>query len=91
MSAIFIGRSRNAEISSNTAARGRMTKTVVAVEFIEAAMRELQTFPDGVTSHCVGLTFPGMIDEPGSFSGITSSAKPARGPHDSCRIWVAIL
>jgi len=32
MSAIFIGRSRNAEISNNTAARGRVTKTVVAVD-----------------------------------------------------------
>src|SRR2546422_6913167 len=31
-------------------------------------------------SHWVGLTLPGMIDEPGSFSGISSSAKPARGP-----------
>jgi hypothetical protein len=31
-------------------------------------------------SHWVGLILPGMIDEPGSFSGIFSSAKPARGP-----------
>src|SRR5262249_52039764 len=34
----------------------------------------------GRASHCVGLIFPGMIEEPGSFSGIRSSAKPARGP-----------
>lgn len=32
-------------------------------------------------SHWVGLIFPGIIDEPGSFSGILSSANPARGPH----------
>ena len=32
MSAIFIGRSRNAEVSNNTAARGRVTKTVVVVD-----------------------------------------------------------
>jgi hypothetical protein len=31
-SAIFIGRSKNAEISNNTAARGRVTKTVVVVD-----------------------------------------------------------
>ena len=31
-------------------------------------------------SHCVGLTLPGIIDEPGSFSGIEISAKPALGP-----------
>ncbi len=32
-----------------------------------------------------------MIDEPGSFSGITSSAKPARGPKDIRRISLPIL
>jgi hypothetical protein len=31
-------------------------------------------------SHWVGLILPGMIEEPGSFSGIFSSPKPARGP-----------
>jgi hypothetical protein len=31
-SAIFIGRSQNAEISNNTVARGRVTKTAVAVD-----------------------------------------------------------
>ena len=31
-------------------------------------------------SHCVGLTLPGMIDEPGSFSGSDSSPRPQRGP-----------
>ena len=39
----------------------------------------------------VGLTLPGMIDEPGSFSGIFSSAKPARGPQDISRMSLAIL
>jgi hypothetical protein len=42
-------------------------------------------------SHWVGLTFSGMIDEPGSFSGIASPANPARGPHDISRISLAIL
>ena len=31
-------------------------------------------------SHWVGLILPGMIEEPGSFSGIFSSPMPARGP-----------
>jgi hypothetical protein len=42
-------------------------------------------------SHWVGLTFPGMIEEPGSFSGISSSANPARGPQDISRMSLAIL
>src|SRR5215475_13372951 len=42
-------------------------------------------------SHWVGLTLPGMIDEPGSFSGISNSANPARGPHDIRRMSLAIL
>jgi hypothetical protein len=42
-------------------------------------------------SHCVGLIFPGMIDEPGSFSGIRSSANPARGPHAYQRTSLAIF
>ena len=31
-------------------------------------------------SHWVGSTLPGMIDEPGSFSGKCSSPNPVRGP-----------
>ena len=31
-------------------------------------------------SHCVGLTLPGMMLEPGSFSGRFSSFNPQRGP-----------
>src|SRR4029079_7989087 len=42
-------------------------------------------------SHWVGLIFPGMIEEPGSFSGIRSSAKPARGPHAYQRTSLAIF
>ncbi len=42
-------------------------------------------------SHCVGLTLPGMIDEPGSFSGIDSSPRPERGPLASQRTSFAIL
>ena len=30
-----------------------------------------------MASHCVGLTLPGMIEEPGSFSGMISSPKSA--------------
>ena len=42
-------------------------------------------------SDCVGLTLPGMIDEPGSFSGMLSSPNPARGPDASQRMSLAIL
>src|SRR5271166_964095 len=31
-------------------------------------------------SHCVGLILPGMMEEPGSFSGMRNSPMPARGP-----------
>ena len=31
-------------------------------------------------SHCVGLTLPGMMLLPGSFSGRLSSPRPQRGP-----------
>jgi hypothetical protein len=31
-----------------------------------------------IASHCVGLTLPGMIEEPGSFSGRISSPRPER-------------
>ena len=33
-----------------------------------------------IASHCVGLTLPGMMLEPGSFSGRFSSFSPQRGP-----------
>src|SRR5260370_15324607 len=42
-------------------------------------------------SHCVGLTLPGMIDEPGSFSGRINSPRPERGPDPNRRISFAIL
>ena len=38
-----------------------------------------------IASLCVGLTLPGMIDDPGSFSGIDSSPSPHRGPEASHR------
>ena len=44
-----------------------------------------------MASHCVGLTFPGMIDEPGSFGGSTSSPSPLRGPEPSHRMSSAIF
>jgi hypothetical protein len=39
-----------------------------------------------IASHWVGLTLPGMIDDPGSLAGRTSSAKPVRGPEASHRM-----
>src|SRR5690606_40214815 len=42
-------------------------------------------------SHCVGFTLPGMIDEPGSLSGINISPIPLRGPDDNMRISFAIF
>ena len=44
-----------------------------------------------MASACVGLTLPGMIEEPGSFSGRISSPMPARGPEPSRRMSLAIL
>ena len=42
-------------------------------------------------SDCVGFTFPGMIEEPGSFAGSRSSPSPARGPDPSMRMSFAIF
>ena len=39
----------------------------------------------------VGFTLPGMIDDPGSFSGRISSPSPARGPDASQRMSLAIF
>ena len=44
-----------------------------------------------IASHCVGLTLPGMIELPGSFSGIVISPRPERGPEASQRTSLAIL
>ena len=33
-------------------------------------------------SHWVGLTLPGMMDDPGSFSGMASSPYPDLGPEE---------
>ena len=44
-----------------------------------------------IASDWVGLTLPGMIDEPGSFSGIRSSPIPVRGPDASHRTSLAIF
>ena len=33
----------------------------------------------------LGLTFPGMIEEPGAMAGRLISLKPARGPEESSR------
>ena len=42
-------------------------------------------------SLCVGLTLPGMMDEPGSFSGMLNSPMPLRGPLASQRTSLAIF
>src|SRR5437867_6558026 len=42
-------------------------------------------------SACVGFTFPGMMEEPGSFSGSVSSPRPQRGPEASQRTSLAIF
>ena len=44
-----------------------------------------------IASHCVGFTFPGMIELPGSLAGITISPIPDLGPEESNRMSFAIL
>ena len=44
-----------------------------------------------IASLCVGFTLPGMIDEPGSFSGRINSPSPARGPDPIQRMSLAIF
>ncbi len=44
-----------------------------------------------IASHCVGLTLPGIILLPGSFSGIVISPRPHRGPLASNRMSFAIF
>ena len=44
-----------------------------------------------IASDCVGLTLPGMIELPGSFSGIVISPRPERGPEASQRTSLAIF
>ncbi len=39
----------------------------------------------------VGFTLPGIMEEPGSLSGMNSSPIPAAGPEDSIRISLAIF
>src|SRR5690606_8521829 len=42
-----------------------------------------------IASGCVGLTLPGIMDDPGSLSGITISPMPQRGPELSILISLA--
>ena len=44
-----------------------------------------------IASHWVGFTLPGIMDEPGSFSGIKISPIPERGPDANKRMSLAIL
>src|SRR6266436_5552128 len=44
-----------------------------------------------MASHWVGLTLPGIMDEPGSFAGKINSPKPQRGPEPNQRTSLAIF
>ena len=44
-----------------------------------------------IASDWVGLTLPGMMELPGSFSGMVISPRPERGPDASQRTSLAIL
>jgi len=44
-----------------------------------------------MASHWVGFTFPGMMEEPGSFSGRSSSPSPDLGPDPKNLMSLAIL
>ncbi len=44
-----------------------------------------------MASHWVGLTFPGMMELPGSLAGIDISPIPDRGPEAKSRMSLAIL
>ncbi len=44
-----------------------------------------------MASDCVGFTLPGMMELPGSFSGIVISPRPDRGPEASQRTSLAIF
>ena len=44
-----------------------------------------------IASHWVGLTLPGMIEEPGSLAGRLISPSPERGPDARKRMSLAIL
>ena len=44
-----------------------------------------------IASHWVGVTLPGILDDPGSFAGSCSSAHPVRGPDASQRMSFAIF
>ena len=60
---------------------------------IEVALSLPSTWTHTIVSASdwVGFTLPGMIDEPGSFSGSSSSPRPARGPEPSQRTSFAIF
>ena len=53
------------------------------------AMTSMATI--SMASAWVGLTLPGMIDDPGSLAGKISSPIPVRGPEPSQRRSLAIL
>ena len=47
--------------------------------------------PSSAPRDCVGFTLPGMIELPGSFSGMVISPRPERGPDASQRTSLAIF
>ena len=44
-----------------------------------------------IASHCVGFTLPGIIEEPGSFTGNIISPIPLLGPEESILMSLAIF
>ena len=64
-------------------------ESFLSKDHLNKIIDEAQTIVNA--SHCVGFTFPGMIDEPGSFSGINISPIPERGPEANILISFAIL
>ncbi len=60
----------------------RPTATSLAITCTQTIVR---------ASHWVGLTLPGMMELPGSFSGIVISPMPQRGPLASQRTSLAIF
>ena len=63
-----------------------MPPTVIATSFPITCAQTIVN-----ASHCVGFTFPGIIDDPGSFSGIIISPIPDLGPDANILTSLAIL
>ena len=60
-------------------------------KLIAASLPKTCTHSIVIASHWVGFTLPGMIELPGSFSGMRISPSPERGPEASQRTSLAIF